>query len=1346
MTEHSKITYRTIVNQQYNFRRTLFSILVLFQIGFTQRLYIAVADDTGRNWHVANQYCLDTFGTTLATIENTVDAQSALNATLESNSPGSTFWIGLNDIENEDHWIYVDGFNCGGNCKTLTAWNDGEPNDIGGEDCGCIYGDQSARTANNMINDIGCLYEEQFDTPINLLCNSPGYELVTNPSSLNWFEANYYCKTTYGTELATIWDTSHAHKLLDMTEGQTRPWIGLNDIVNEHKWMFTGTDYDCGKYDCSDGTNYPYWIDGEPNNYDDEDCAEIESTATNINVMLNDQSCLDTSDRFFCNQKGTLSPTTFPTIQPTNIPTSSPTICYDINNQYANVRYQSDTQYILNKLAFNISIPDTKIMENNTEYAYFGKYLRLVKDEKQQVKCNQRFSCANINILFDQNSICYISCIAEWSCGFANIDLTGCQKSHVICNGKNACNSMKIQVSDSIFNHKILLVDCGISTSCHNMQLNLIGDLKSEISCIALNACDNLFIETQVGKQENHLLYLYAHSINVTFDNGYGYQNENVTQKYIECNTQNSFIQWNNTLSQEEITTTILSQFADQIFPCQGLNIKCWEGTGNNETSSNCNMKYQIKPDLLNETLLTTSNPNAACYYVSIDELMEITCQGNCVTSPTPSPTPSPTNQPTTLTINPTNAPSISPTHNPTSTPSFSPSFYPTMPPSITPTFSPTITPTVAPSFSPTPIPTANPTAVPSRAPTSDSVQLYDTTIAINYELRNLTAMNKQNIVQFQSKIVSKLERTIERGYVDKETLPYSAFWVQILEINGVNVIYNLDINNINNEATVLSSMIHSDSQIAGFIITKSKAPTFRSVTQTTLQEYFNNTNLFFNVSELNGLKPETRSSSNDESTNNTAIIVSVVIVTIGAIVSSLAFIYNKMESSKVDNAAFWMPILVALNMYDFLSDINLSINMFTKAAETQISLNNVIFYLAVASVVFIVVPFGSNLWYAMTITHEDIIQNNPSARAWFGQHMTHFICICVACAGTYPALALTSSRIFGFDFFNAGLLSSDLHELSKIKLRSTIYLENGPQLIIQILYSLIISEFESDTILAFVASSLSIIASIITYYAQKEQTKDFIVEQYFIRFHTPNDLTNTQQEKIEQRKGLKMGLGASLCSAFNISNKSIEVGFITKNKNGCSIHLQHSIFKDDLNSAKEKVFHNQNINIGYDMINITADRCIRNVFEECKHKICDALINHFDFQNGKEFAATYYKSNAILKEREHDKYNKNNIVDLMTRRMTRKHTNTAYKSIDINESKEEVDNKEGSEIEMQEMKQMQQDILIEDSRNDIKIIKQVKRLKDELTSLENMLSNKADNNTLNILKIDLQVQKSTQL
>ena len=135
------------------------------------------------------------------------------------------------------------------------------------------------------------------------------------------------------------------------------------------------------------------------------------------------------------------------------------------------------------------------------------------------------------------------------------------------------------------------------------------------------------------------------------------------------------------------------------------------------------------------------------------------------------------------------------------------------------------------------------------------------------------------------------------------------------------------------------------------------------------------------------------------------------------------------------------------------------------------------------------------------SINHQEPIRNCPSVRAWFNKHLSPFILLCVACAGTYPVLGLTSSHLFGLDFFDSGSLSTDWNKLSKIKIRSTIFMANVPQLLIQILYTAINGYPENATVLAFIALSLSIIASVVIYKAQKESNDEVEITKYYLRF-----------------------------------------------------------------------------------------------------------------------------------------------------------------------------------------------------------------------------------------------------
>eukprot|EP01084_Bolivina_argentea_P307474 531468_1 len=107
--------------------------------------YIIVSDlSIGLTWHEANDYCLKTYGSELATIENDFDAAALLylrmqneewvGATPQYDPTYNTYWIGLNDIDQQGTYVFVldddtdGGFNCNGNCNNIMYWKDNEPN------------------------------------------------------------------------------------------------------------------------------------------------------------------------------------------------------------------------------------------------------------------------------------------------------------------------------------------------------------------------------------------------------------------------------------------------------------------------------------------------------------------------------------------------------------------------------------------------------------------------------------------------------------------------------------------------------------------------------------------------------------------------------------------------------------------------------------------------------------------------------------------------------------------------------------------------------------------------------------------------------------------------------------------------------------------------------------------------------------------------------------------------------------------------------------------------------------------------------------------------------------------
>eukprot|EP01084_Bolivina_argentea_P214322 363858_1 len=245
--------------------------------------YLAIT--TPMSWNDANDYCLNNYGTGLATIEhweiNEADAVRDAAGIL------TNVWIGLHDQASEGHWVWQDGTLCSyatdGDCVNDLHWAVGQPNNFNSDyDCGYL-------DINNEYGDTYC------NNPLPFLCEAK-YKLIIE--SKTWSEANEYCYDTYGTQLATIitdedYDLSVAVKAAGGAS-TWRTWIGLNDIRGEGSWYWSdGHSCDYASGNCA---NDPHWYPGQPNNYGGEqDCADLWSSNG-----FTDRPC-DNTYTFLCN-------------------------------------------------------------------------------------------------------------------------------------------------------------------------------------------------------------------------------------------------------------------------------------------------------------------------------------------------------------------------------------------------------------------------------------------------------------------------------------------------------------------------------------------------------------------------------------------------------------------------------------------------------------------------------------------------------------------------------------------------------------------------------------------------------------------------------------------------------------------------------------------------------------------------------------------------------------------------------------------------------------------------------------------------------------------------------------
>eukprot|EP01083_Nonionella_stella_P308311 1087137_1 len=926
-----------------------------------------------------------------------------------------------------------------------------------------------------------------------------------------------------------------------------------------------------------------------------------------------------------------------PTGAPTD-PTNAPTFCgeydYDMNSNDGRNETRFDMQNV------NISHYLMYITDDNNTFTTTVSDDFADADIKCDsihclVQCNHLASCllTNISTTHQNNGTMAVFCKEAYSCLSATISSFSSANTLSIalsCIEKNSCTGMDITVGS----FGSLVIYCTHTGACNDMIINIVnenpdtnGKNDGLIHCVAPNSCNNLHVKTTSPRTR---LIMYQSSVDVILDNNIGYLS---TENNIDCNT-NRFIRFEGDMTEttESVSLSILNEYEDRL-PCSDVHVSC----GN----SSCDMTYYVNPtkvEALNQQL------TSGCYWLNTQIIQRVFCEGECEESPTEPPTSSPTSAPTNPTVNPTvdptNAPSIpptlSPSYSPTDAPSFSPtnipSFSPTYMPSRAPTSAPSISPTYSPSSAPSNAPSSSPTAAPTRLPTHNVDAIYEYYVSVKYSVSKLTANNIDFIVNNTETAVNAMQEIIERNYHAKETLEYHQFYVYIKSINDkyiadeeIPVVTAVDLAVLYlNEPMILDTNIDCEERVKDSIIIKTETPSFQKSTQTALRQYFSNDDLEFKVSDDAVIAFE-KFPPSSESVNWNVVYLSVFIVSCGILFSLCAFTINKMESTKADNGAFTVPILVSLGMYDFASDINFAVQIWGKAS---FKLKDIMTWLAAGSTFFTVLPLVSNMLYAMRISRQKTIQQNPAARAWFQSHLNAFLLICFACAGTYPALSLVSSGIFGLDFFESGLLPSELHQLSKIKIQSTVFMENIPQTIIQVVYSSIRNSIEGDALLAFIASILSICASLIVYQAQKDQLKEGHIHKYFVSFYNNYGATEEQQKKIRQKCKLKAAMSEALASVFEVPTKTIVIGFVTSVPTGCVIHIQHFIFNDDMQALRGKLLKEINDGLGtrgFD-VQVTPELFIRSKYDKKRRKAADALSLHFFGKRDRSFSVEYHR------------------------------------------------------------------------------------------------------------------------
>eukprot|EP01083_Nonionella_stella_P087767 244300_1 len=464
---------------------------------------------------------------------------------------------------------------------------------------------------------------------------------------------------------------------------------------------------------------------------------------------------------------------------------------------------------------------------------------------------------------------------------------------------------------------------------------------------------------------------------------------------------------------------------------------------------------------------------------------------------------------------------------------------YAQLPPTAEPTVSPT-TNTLAPTASPSSSPTDSPTSSPTRFPTQNVLEIYNASFLVLYSIHNLTLINIQMIEDDSLIVLPNIVEIVERHYV----VPYKDF---VIRMNDFDVYRTT--NRVSIHCTVSSRL-----EVADTLTFRTNTDEFEQDVTTELMTYFeNNSQLLFYA--------QTVDAKTIQNTSYFMLILSVSILFTGFVFSVLGKMLNGCPNGKVDNAQWLAPILYSLQVYDLVTDINLSrtIWMNPMMYSNGNVWTNPIFWCGIGSVVFLVVPYSLNLLYGIRIKKQTIIKNNEHADTYFVDSAL-FIGLIVMSGGMYPSLLICSSRLFNLELLDAGLSKHELYQLSKIRMRSTVLWEDFPNLGIQIIYAHFTSVISSDVFMAFIASSLSIILAVSTYFANRFGRKHSVFVNYHLLFRKSTRLTDTEKENISNTKGRKEELAKSMANIFVTSHQNIEIGFVTVMNDGLKMIICHSL------------------------------------------------------------------------------------------------------------------------------------------------------------------------------------------
>ena len=307
------------------------------------------------------------------------------------------------------------------------------------------------------------------------------------------------------------------------------------------------------------------------------------------------------------------------------------------------------------------------------------------------------------------------------------------------------------------------------------------------------------------------------------------------------------------------------------------------------------------------------------------------------------------------------------------------------------------------------------------------------------------------------------------------------------------------------------------------------------------------------------------------------------------------------------DNDNKFLFIGTGLRVYDLLSDIVVAIkivefyfefhgknkDIINVPNEQDIDLetyDTLLLCLAIGSVFFIIVPYFVNITIGTCMTPKDSVYLNQTfVERWFQYHSFTYMSLVFLTGDAYHSLEIINSNFLGISLFDAGMTKIDIDRKSAIKLGSITILEDIPQAIISICFTVVqvtlglsvdklVLSSVIISVLHMIICGLTLAACVIG----KRAVTNTVYEVELKMKTQANGIELDLQEQyshLKKYKGNKRQLKKALLdmNELDVHKRNTHIGYIAIDKvGGCRIFIYHTN-EDSKDELQNRYIKNQN-------------------------------------------------------------------------------------------------------------------------------------------------------------------------